>query len=175
MTTNPISSTPILRTVLVWGGVVTGALAVLGGLIGFLVAGTDGLWSALVGVLVAAAFLLITVASILIANRWYGDPLYVPLFFGIVLGGWILKFIVFIVLLLVLRGQPWIEPMVFFLAVVVSVLASLIVDVVVLLRMRVPHVSDVPLPTDPEAGDRRDDAAEGERGGRGADSGASQV
>ena len=175
MTTNPISSTPILRTVLVWGGVVTGALAVLGGLIGFLVAGTDGLWSALVGVLVAAAFLLITVASILIANRWYGDPLYVPLFFGIVLGGWILKFIVFIVLLLVLRGQPWIEPMVFFLAVVVGVLASLTVDVVVLLRMRVPHVSDVTLPSDPEAGDRRDDAEEGERGHPGADSGPSQV
>ena len=175
MTTNPISSTPILRTVLVWGGVVTGALAVLGGLIGFLVAGTDGLWSALVGVLVAAAFLLITVASILIANRWYGDPLYVPLFFGIVLGGWILKFIVFIVLLLVLRGQPWIEPMVFFLAVVVGVLASLMVDVVVLLRMRVPHVSDVTLPSDPEAGDRRHDAEEGERGRPGADSGPSQV
>jgi hypothetical protein len=175
MTTNPISSTPILRTVLVWGGVVTGALAVLGGLIGFLVAGTNGLWSALVGVLVAAAFLLITVASILIANRWYGDPLYVPLFFGIVLGGWILKFIVFIVLLLVLRGQPWIEPMVFFLAVVVGVLASLMVDVVVLLRMRVPHVSDVTLPSDPEAGDRRDDAQEGGRGRPGADSGPSQV
>ncbi|MBD8022108.1 hypothetical protein [Microbacterium gallinarum] len=175
MTTNPISSTPILRTVLVWGGVVTGALAVLGGLIGFLVAGTNGLWSALVGVLVAAAFLLITVASILIANRWYGDPLYVPLFFGIVLGGWILKFIVFIVLLLVLRGQPWIEPMVFFLAVVVGVLASLMVDVVVLLRMRVPHVSDVTLPSDPDAGDRRDDTQEGGRGRPGADSGPSQV
>lgn len=178
MSTNPVSSTPILRTVLVWGGIVAGGLAVLGGLIGYLVAGTDGLWSALVGVLVAAAFLAITVASILVANRWYGDALYVPVFFGIVLGGWILKFLVFIVILLVLRGQPWIVPTVFFLAVVVSVLASLAVDVAVLLRMRVPHVSDVTLPTDPEAGDRRDDAVE-----RGADdgqdrpagSGASQV
>jgi len=174
-TPSPLSSTPILRTVLIWGGIVTGGLAIVGGLIGFLVAGTTGLWSALVGVLVAAAFLGITVASILIANRWYGDALYVPLFFGIVLGGWILKFIVFIVLLLVLRGQPWIDPMVFFLAVVVSVLASLAVDVVVLLRMRVPHVSDVTLPTDPDAGDRRDDAPEAERGGPAADSGTPQV
>ena len=66
-----------------------------------------------------------------------------PVFFGIVLGGWILKFVVFIVVLLVLRGQPWVDPDVFFVAVVVSVLASLVVDVVVLLRMRVPHVSDV--------------------------------
>ncbi len=42
--------------------------------------------------------------------------------------------------------------MVFFVAIVASVLASLVIDVVVLLRMRVPHVSDVTLPTDPEAG-----------------------
>jgi membrane-bound metal-dependent hydrolase YbcI (DUF457 family) len=74
-----------------------------------------------------------------------------------VLGGWILKFVVFIVALLLLRGQPWLDPTVFFVAVVVSVLASLVVDVVVLTRMRVPHVSDVTLPTDPEAGDRIDD------------------
>ncbi len=154
MSPSPVSSTPILRTVLVWSGGVTAVLAVAGAVIGFLVAGTTGLWSALVGVLVAAVFLAITAASILVANRWYGDALYVPLFFGIVLGGWILKFIIFIVALLVLRDQPWIQPTVFFVAVVASVLASLLVDVVVLLRMRVPHVSDVELPTDPDASDR---------------------
>ncbi|KJL44174.1 MULTISPECIES: hypothetical protein [Microbacterium] len=157
----PISSTPILRTVLVWSGTVTAILAVVGAVVGFLVAGTTGLWSALAGVLVAAVFLGITGASILIANRWFGDPLYVPIFFGIVMGGWILKFVVFIVILLVLRGQPWIEPRVFFVAAVVSVLASLAVDVVVMVRMRVPHVSDVELPTDPDAGDRRDDESDG--------------
>lgn len=156
----PISSTPILRTVLVWSGTVTAVLAVVGAVVGYLVAGPEGLWSALAGVLVAAVFLGITGASILIANRWYGDALYVPIFFGIVMGGWILKFVVFIAVLFVLRGQPWIEPTVFFVAVVVSVLASLAIDVVVLVRMRVPHVSDVELPTDPDAGDRTDDPSE---------------
>jgi hypothetical protein len=154
MSPESVSSTPILRTVLVWSGAVTAVLAVAGAVIGFLVAGQTGMWSALVGVLVAAVFLAITAASILIANRWYGDALYVPLFFGIVLGGWILKFIIFIVALLVLRDQPWVQPTVFFVAVVASVLASLVVDVVVLLKMRVPHVSDVTLPTDPDAPDR---------------------
>lgn len=175
MTPSPVSSTPILRTVLVWAGIVTGGLALVGGVVGYLVAGTDGLWSALLGVLVAAAFLGITVASILIANRWFGDPLYVPIFFGIVLGGWILKFVVFLVLLLVLRGQPWVEPMVFFLALVASVLASLAVDVLVLLRMRMPHVSDISLPTDPDEGDRTDRPAEGRNGAGPAESGVSQV
>ncbi|KAA9111122.1 hypothetical protein [Microbacterium rhizomatis] len=143
-----ISSTPILRTTLVWSAGVTGALAVVGAVVGFLVAGPNGLWSALAGVLLAAVFLAITGASILIANRWYGDALYVPVFFGIVLGGWILKFVVFIVVLIVLRGQPWVDTTVFFVAVVASIVASLVVDVVVLTRMRVPHVSDISLPTE---------------------------
>lgn len=159
MSASPVSSTPILRTVLVWSGVVTAALAVLGAVVGYLVAGTDGLWSALAGVLIAALFLAITAASILIANRWFGDALYVPIFFGIVLGGWILKFAVFLIALFVLRDQPWIVGPVFFLALVASVLASLAIDVVALLRMRVPHVSDVELPTDPDAGDRTDEAS----------------
>ncbi|GAB3604193.1 hypothetical protein [Microbacterium aureliae] len=157
---SPVSSNPILRTTLVWSAAVTAGLLVVGGAAGFLAAGTPGLWSALVGVLVAAMFLAITAASILIANRWYGDPLYVPLFFGIVLGGWILKFVVFIVALLLLRDAAWVQPTVFFLALVASVLASLVVDVVVMLRMRIPHVSDVSLPaTDP------DDPKTGDSGG----------
>lgn len=158
MSSTPVSSAPILRTTLIWASVVTGILAVGGAVIGYAVAGTNGLWSALLGVLVAAVFLAITGASILVANRWFGDPLYLPIFFGIVLGGWILKLVVFIVALLVLRGQPWIDPMIFFIAVVASVLASLIVDVVVLTRMRMPVVQ-VDLPTeDPEAA-----AADGDR------------
>jgi hypothetical protein len=156
MSPSPVSSTLILRTTLRWSAIVTAALAVLAGIVGFLAAGTTGLWSALAGVLIAAVFLAITGLSILIANRWFGDDLYVPIFFGIVLGGWILKFIIFIVALLILRGQPWIEPTVFFVSVVVSVLASLAVDVVVMLRTRVPHVSDIALPDDPEEGERSD-------------------
>jgi hypothetical protein len=153
-----VSSTPILRATLTWSAVVTAALAVIGSVIGYVVAGQDGLWSALAGVVLAAVFLAITGASILIANRWFGDPLYVPIFFGVVMGGWIVKLVLFIVILLALRGQPWIEPAVFFVAIVVSVLASLLVDVVVMVRMRVPHASDVQLPTDPDAGERTDDA-----------------
>ena len=153
---SPVSSTPVLRTALTWGGIVAGVLAVAGAVVGFLVSGGDGLASALAGVVVAFVFLGITAASILIANRWFGDDLYVPIFFGIVLGGWILKLVLFIVALLILRGQPWVVPGVFFVALVVSVIAALAVDVVVLLRSRIPAVSDTRLPTDPDAGDRRD-------------------
>lgn len=155
MSPSPVSSTPVLRTALTWGGIVAGVLAVAGAVVGFAVGGGEGVASALVGVLVGAFFSAVTAASILIANRWFGDPLYVPIFFAIVLGGWIVKLVLFIVALLVLRGQPWVDPVIFFVALVASVLGSLIVDVIVLARMRIPHASDVSLPVDPDEGDRR--------------------
>lgn len=148
MSPSPVSSTPILRRTLIWSAVAAVVLAVVAGVIGLLVDGVDGLWSGLLGVLLAALFLAITAISILVANRWYGDPLYVQLFFAIVLGGWLLKLGVFIVVMIVLSGQPWIVPMVFFLSIVAGVALSLAIDVIVLTQMRLPHVSDTSLPTE---------------------------
>ncbi|WP_406249738.1 hypothetical protein ACI7YT_06890 [Microbacterium sp. M] len=147
MSPSPVSSTPILRRTLVWSAIAAGILAVLAGGIGYAVAGGEGLVSGLLGVLLAVIFLGITGLSILIANRWYGDPLYVQFFFAIVLGGWLLKLGLFVVIMIVLAGQPWIVPMVFFLSIVAGVAMSLIIDVVVLTRMRLPNVSDISLPT----------------------------
>jgi hypothetical protein len=142
-----ISSNRLFRTTLLWSAGVTVLLAVIGAGIGLAVAGTSGLWSALVAIMLAGVFLGLTAATILVANRWYGDPLYVPIFFGAVMGGWVVKFALFIVVLFLLRGQPWLNTTVFFVALVVSVVVSLVIDVVVMLRMRVPHVGDVALPT----------------------------
>lgn len=146
MTPAPVASNPVLRRVLTLGSIVTAVLAVAGALVGFLVAGSSGLFSALVGVVLAALFLAITAASILIANRWNGDPLYPTLFFAIVLGGWIVKFILFLVALFVLRDQPWLHREVFLVALIVSIVATLAVDVIVMRSMRIPYVSDTTLP-----------------------------
>lgn len=148
MSPSPVSSTPILRRTLLWSAVATVVLAIVAAVVGFAVAQGEGLVSGLLGILLAAVFLAITGISILVANRWYGDPIYVQLFFAIVLGGWLLKLGVFIVVMIVLSGQPWIVPMVFFLSIVAGVLMSLAIDVVVLTRMRLPHVSDASLPTE---------------------------
>lgn len=168
MSPSPVSSTPILRRTLIWSAVAAAALAVVAGTVGFLVAQGEGLISGLLGVLLAVLFLAITGISILVANRWYGDPLYVQFFFAIVLGGWLLKLGVFIVVMILLSGQPWLHPMVFFLSIVAGVIMSLVVDVVVLSRMRLPNVSDTSLPTEvPEdrapgsAGHPSDDPADG--------------
>jgi hypothetical protein len=145
---SPVSSTPILRRTLIWSAVATAALAVVAALVGFLVGQGEGLVSGLLGVLLSALFLAITGISILVANRWYGDPLYVQFFFAIVLGGWLLKLGVFLVVMIVLSGQPWLNGLVFFLSIVAGVLMSLVIDVIVLSQMRLPHVSDTTLPTE---------------------------
>ncbi|REJ06613.1 hypothetical protein DY023_05810 [Microbacterium bovistercoris] len=144
------TSTPLLRRTLILSAIATGVLAVAGALIGWAVAGQSGLISALVGVLLAAVFLAITAISILIANHWYGDDLYVPIFFGAVLGGWLLKFVIFLVVLATLRGAPWVQPQVFFFAILAGIVVTLIIDVVVMLRTRMPNVSDVELPESTE-------------------------
>lgn len=147
MTHQTISSTPVLRTTLLWSAVATAALAVIGAVVGYLVGGPEGLWSALIAVMLSAVFLGLTGASILFANHWYGDPLYVPIFFGSVMGAWLVKFVLLIVVLFAIRDQPWLNQGVFFIALVISVAVSLVIDVLVMTRMRIPHASDVTLPT----------------------------
>lgn len=151
------SHTIVFRSTLLWSALVTAILAVIGAVAGYAVAGIDGLWSALVGVFLAALFLGMTAVIMLIAGRMQG-PDRITAFFGIVIGGWAIKLVVFIVVLIVLRGQPWIQGQVFFFAVLASVIASLVIDLVVMAKARVPYVGDVALPTS------SDDPADGPRG-----------
>ncbi|MGR2753168.1 hypothetical protein [Agromyces arachidis] len=143
------TSNPVLRRALLWGALLAAVIAVVGGVLGFAFAGVEGLVSALLGTLLAVLFMAITGASILLANRFAGTDLFVGAFFGIVLGGWLLKFILFIVLMVLLRGADWLDPMALFLAIVAGVVGSLVVDVMVVARSRLPYASDVRLPPPP--------------------------
>ncbi|MFF2052459.1 hypothetical protein ACFVU2_12735 [Leifsonia sp. NPDC058194] len=140
------TSTPVLKDVLKYGLILALAIAVVGALLGGVFAGWIGVTSALIGTVIAAVFLSITALSILVANRFIGSDLFVGLFFGIVLGGWIVKFVLFLVLAILLRDQPWINPTVLFLSLIAGVIGSLVVDMIVVFRSRVPYVSDVTLP-----------------------------
>jgi hypothetical protein len=146
MSQKPLSSTPILRAALLWGLAVGGAIVVVMGVVGLLIGGTNGLWSGVIGALVGVIFPALTALSILVANRWYGRPQWLQIFFAVVLGTWLLKFVLVIVALLLLIQVEWIVRGVFFLAIVVAAVASLVVDLVVLSRMRLPGVSDTVLP-----------------------------
>ncbi len=146
------SANPIMTTSLRWGGLFALGLAIVAGTIGYLVAGLPGLWGGLLGAGLAFLFLGLTAASILLGQRLTADDPGSPLFFGVVLGAWLLKLIVFFIFMFWLRGQTWLDPWVFFLSVIAAVLGSLIVDVLAFQRSRMPYV-DVALPGDDEKQD----------------------
>lgn len=131
------SSVPVLRRTLAYGFAFAGAIALVGGIVGLVVAGPTAAWSAVIGAVMAGVFLGITALSILIAVRYD-----IVAFFAIVLGAWLLKFIAFIVVALSLRDQPWINPTALFLALIAGVISSLVVDVVVVMKTRMPYISD---------------------------------
>jgi membrane-bound metal-dependent hydrolase YbcI (DUF457 family) len=132
------SSVPVLKRTLFFGFLFAVAIAVVGGLIGYLVAGPIAAWSAVMGAAMAGVFLGITASSILWAVRYD-----IVGFFAIVLGAWLLKFVAFIVAAIALRDQPWINPTALFLSLIAGVISSLVVDVVVVMKTRMPYVSDI--------------------------------
>lgn len=146
---NQPTSVPVLRRILVYGAFLALGIMVVGAIVGGLVAGPSGVVSALVGTVMAVVFMGITAGSILLANRFAGTEAAIGAFFGIVMGGWLLKFVVFLVLMFVLRGQPWIEPVVLLLSIIAGVIGSLVVDMVVVMKSRMPYASDVTLPEAP--------------------------
>ena len=135
-----------------YGAVLAVAVAVIGAVAGGLVDGGRGVTSALIGAALAFVFTGVTAASILLADRVAKGDLLNPAYLGIVVGGWLLKFILFLVLLLVLKDQEWINTVVLFLAIIAAVIGSLVIDVIVVVRSRTPYV-DVELPGDAPTAD----------------------
>lgn len=147
---------PVFRRILVWAGLLAVALAVVGGVVGLLVAGTPGLAGGLLGAVLSVVFLGLTALSVLVALRVSRGQMISGAFFGIVMGTWLLKFVLFIVVLVLLRGSGWIDFPTLAVIIIVGVVGSLVIDVVAVAKARVPI--GVALPgssSDPEKNDTR--------------------
>lgn len=136
------TSQPLLLRAVRWGAIATVTLVLVFGGGGYLIGGAPAMIGGAMGAAFSGVFLILTVGSIAFANRFIGSDLFVPMFFGIVLGTWIFKFVGFIVVLLLLRGQPWLDPLAFFLGLLTGVLVSLVLDVLVVVKSRMPVISD---------------------------------
>ena len=158
MSTQPAPRSFTVLSSLKWPAIAIGILAVLGAVVGYLVSGVSGLVSGLLGAAMWLVFLALTSVSIHVATRATKDDPGSPLFFGIVLGSWVLKLVLFVVLSIWLRAQPWLDPTVFFVTVIIAVVGSLVFDVIAFQRARVPYVGDVELPQTVD-----DDAPDGVR------------
>ena len=129
------SSTQVFAKALKLSALLVISVAVICSIIGFLVVGVDGLWTALIGSAIALVFTSLTVLSVLFGAR-------LPLggFYGLVLGGWLLKIVLFAVLMAALQRMDFIHGPTLFFAIVLSVLGSLGIDSWVVLRSRIPTI-----------------------------------
>jgi hypothetical protein len=131
----PSASEQLFQKILKQGALLIAAIAVLGGVIGFLIASVAGLISALIGAAMALLFVSMTALSV-----WLGGKLSLGGFFGVVLGGWIFKLLLFIGLVLVLKGASFIVGPILFVCIVLSVVGSLALDAIVVLKTRIPTI-----------------------------------
>ncbi|MFJ4219172.1 hypothetical protein [Curtobacterium luteum] len=135
---------PVFRRILVWAGLLALGLAVVGGVVGLLVSGTPGLVGGLLGAVLSVVFLGLTALSVLVALRASKGQMISGAFFGIVMGTWLVKFMLFLVALFLLRDRDWVDFPTLAIVIIVGVVGSLVIDVVAVATARVPI--DVPLP-----------------------------
>lgn len=123
----------VFSRVLKLGALLIAAIAVIGGAIGYAVAGSNGLTSALIGSGLALLFVSMTALSVQL-----GAKLPLAGFFGVVMGGWLLKLVGFVITMALLKSADFINGPVLFFTIVGSVLGALAIDAVVVMRSRIP-------------------------------------
>jgi hypothetical protein len=119
--------------------VLLGGLAVLGIAVGAIVAGTAGVWGALLGVAVALVFSATTVWTML--RTVDSSPTTTA---AVVMGSWLAKMVVLVVVLVVLRGLDFYDRWVFAGVLLVGVVGSAVLDYRAVSRGRVPYVEPTP-------------------------------
>lgn len=110
-------------------------IGALGSVLGWIFAQSAGVFGALIGAGVTFGFGLLTLLSIQL-----GAKLPLSGFYGLVLGGWLLKVLLFAILIGSLRGADWLHGPSFFFAIVASVLGGLAIDSWVVLKGRIETV-----------------------------------
>jgi len=112
-----------------------GALTVLSLIVGWFVAGTAGLWAALIGIGLAGLFCGGTMWSI--THTIGAAPVSMA---ATIMLTWLAKLIILIAVLAFLRGRDFFHPQLLFAVIAVGVIGSLIWQALVLKRGRAPYV-----------------------------------
>jgi len=132
----------VMLRVLKLGSLLVLGITLLGSGIGFLVAGQSGVLAAITGGGAAFVFTALTALSLLL-----GSKLGLGGFLGVVLGGWLIKMVLFLVLFSALTRADWLtfesRPVVFF-TVVAAVIGGLVLDTLIVTKARLaPAVKSI--------------------------------
>jgi len=136
------SLSTVMARVLKLGSLLVLAIALLGSLVGFLVIGISGVYAALIGSGAAFLFTALTALSVLI-----GSKLNLAGFLGAVLGGWLVKMVLFLIGFSMLTRAEWLtresRPIVFF-TVVAAVIGGLVIDTMIVSKARLTATEEKP-------------------------------
>ncbi|MFZ4065596.1 MAG: hypothetical protein ACOYJ7_04795 [Rhodoluna sp.] len=136
------SLSTVMARVLKLGSLLVLAIALLGSLVGFLVIGISGVYAALIGSGAAFLFTALTALSVLI-----GSKLNLAGFLGAVLGGWLVKMVLFLIGFSMLNKAEWLtresRPIVFF-TVVAAVIGGLVIDTMIVSKARLTTTEEKP-------------------------------
>ena len=136
------SLSTVMARVLRLGALLVLAIALLGSLVGYLVIGISGVFAALVGSAAAFLFTALTALSVLI-----GSKLNLAGFLGAVLGGWLVKMVLFLIGFSMLNRAEWLtresRPIVFF-TVVAAVIGGLVIDTMIVSKARLTATEEKP-------------------------------
>lgn len=125
----------LYRTAIRLTSLILAAVAAVGAVVGWLVAGGAGVVAALVGAAVAALGAIPTQYAMLVGHRRAPHTLA-----AIVLFSWLGKMGLILVALIVLQGVESFNRPMFAGTVMVGLVASLVVDMVTLRKARIPYV-----------------------------------
>ena len=120
-----------------YGAFLAIAIAVIGSGVSALTVGLPGVYAALIGAAISTSFSLMTIFSV-----WFGSKLPLNGFYALVLGGWLIKVVLFGVVLAILQGAQSFNGPVFFFAIVAGVLGGLGIDSWLVLKARLPTVEN---------------------------------
>lgn len=124
-----------MSAVLKWGTVGSVIVMVVAAGIGWLIAGTPGLWGAILGIAIPVAFYSITVIVALVTLRVR------PGVFGAaILGSWIVKIALLVVVLAILSRTDFYNRGVFFVAFLIGTIGYLVAEALIVVKTRVPFI-----------------------------------
>ena len=119
-----------------------GVLTVVGVVVGYLVDGAAGVWGALIGVFVALIFSGTTVISV-----WRTSGSSPTTMLAVLMGAWLGKIIVVIVVLASIRHLDFYNPQVLAVVLMVGVIGSAILDARAVQRGRITYFDEQPAQT----------------------------